>query len=148
MAKTTTILNKKVSVGDKINVYHKVKEADKERTQIFKGIVIAIKGKGTGKTFTVRRIASAAVGVERIWPVISPWLEKIEVEKRGSVRRAKLYYLRKRIGKKAVRVKTITGEVKKEEKQEEKEKKVKEKTKEADRKELKLPSKSQKAAKK
>ncbi len=116
MAISTTILDQKINVGDRIKVHHKVKEGEKERTQIFTGIVIAIKGNRSGKAFVVRRIASSGVGVERIWPVISPWLQKIEVEKRGKIKRSKLYYLRDRVGKKATRVKTMT---KKEEKQKE-----------------------------
>ena len=88
------------AVGDLIAVHQKIKEdkPDKDgnfktRIQIFEGIVIAIKGRGEGKSFTVRKIATGAIGVERIWPVNTPWIEKIEVKKRGQVRRAKLYYL-------------------------------------------------------
>lgn len=68
--------------------------------------MIVIKGTGSGKSFTVRRIASANVGVERIWPVMCPSLEKIQVIRRGHVKRAKLYYLRNKVGKQAVRIKT------------------------------------------
>lgn len=87
-------------VGDKIAVHHQFKEADKTRTQIFEGVVIAIRGRGENKTFTVRKIASGGIGVERIWPLITPWITKIVVVKRGKVRRAKLYYLRKGVKKK------------------------------------------------
>lgn len=86
--------------GDTIKVYIKVKEADKERVQSFQGVVIAIRGKGNGKTFTVRKV-SFGIGVERIFPFASPSIEKIEIVKKGKVRRAKLYYLRKLKGKAA-----------------------------------------------
>lgn len=86
--------------GDTVKVYIKVKEADKERIQSFQGVVIAIRGKGNGKTFTVRKV-SFGIGVERIFPYSSPSIEKIEIVKRSKVRRAKLYYLRKLKGKAA-----------------------------------------------
>lgn len=87
--------------GDTVQVHQKIKEGDKERVQIFEGLVMARKhGKTTGATVSVRRIISG-VGVERIFPVHSPTIEKMVVLKRGKVRRAKLYYLRGRKGKKA-----------------------------------------------
>ena len=93
--------------GDTVRVQTKVKEGDKERLQTFQGTVIKKKGGGTAETFTVRKL-SGGVGVERIFPLYSPNLTKIEVVKRGKVRRAKLYYLRKRKGKAAkVKEKTI-----------------------------------------
>lgn len=92
------------SVGDTIVVSQKIVEEGKTRIQNFEGIVIAIKGSGEGKTFTVRKIATGGIGVERIWPLNSPWIEKIEVKRRGKPRRAKLYYLRQRTGKKAIKV--------------------------------------------
>lgn len=91
--------------GDSVDVYYKVKEGDKERTQLFEGVVIRVNGGGIGKTFTVRKISNG-VGVERIIPVNSPMIEKIEVIKIGKVRRSKLYYLRALSGKKA-RIKEI-----------------------------------------
>jgi large subunit ribosomal protein L19 len=94
----------KFSVGDSVRVHTKVVEGDKERIQIFAGVVIGRRGRGLNEMFTVRRI-SYGEGVERIFPVNSPRVEKIEVERRGSVRRAKLTYLRKRIGKGATAVK-------------------------------------------
>jgi large subunit ribosomal protein L19 len=94
------------NVGDRVKVHQKIVEGKKERLQIFEGIVIAIRGRGENKSFTVRRIAVGNIGVERIWPLVSPWVQKIEVIRRGKVRRAKLYYLRKQVGKKAVRIKT------------------------------------------
>src|SRR5215210_8173915 len=92
------------SVGDSVRVHTRVVEGDKERIQIFAGIVIGKRGRGLNETFTVRRI-SYGEGVERIFPVNSPRVEKIEVERRGAVRRAKLTYLRKRVGKGATAVK-------------------------------------------
>lgn len=88
------------SAGDTVKVHVKVKEGEKERIQVFQGLVIARKGGGVRETFTVRKI-SQGVGVERTFPVHSPVLEKIEVERHGQVRRAKLYYLRDRRGKAA-----------------------------------------------
>jgi large subunit ribosomal protein L19 len=92
------------SVGDSVRVHTKVVEGDKERIQIFSGVVIGRRGRGLNEMFTVRRI-SYGEGVERIFPVNSPRVEKIEVERHGDVRRAKLTYLRKRIGKGATLVK-------------------------------------------
>ncbi len=86
--------------GDTVRVHVKVKERNKERIQVFEGIVIRIKGSGTGKTFTVRKV-SYGVGIERIFPFACPSIEKVEVVKRGKVRRAKLYYLRELKGKAA-----------------------------------------------
>lgn len=86
--------------GDTISVHYKVKEGDKERIQVFEGVVIRVNGGGVAKTFTVRKV-SAGVGVERIIPINSPSIEKIEVKRVGRVRRSKLYYLRGLSGKKA-----------------------------------------------
>lgn len=91
-------------VGDSVRVHTKVVEGDKERIQIFSGVVMGKRGRGLNETFTVRRI-SYGEGVERVFPVHSPRVEKIEVERKGSVRRAKLTYLRKRLGKGAMMVK-------------------------------------------
>ncbi len=85
--------------GDTVKLHLKVKEGNRERTQVFQGIVIAIRGSGLSRTITVRRIASGGIGVERIVPIHSPALEKIEVVRKGKVRRAKLYYLRNIKGK-------------------------------------------------
>lgn len=92
------------SVGDTVRVHTKVVEGDKERIQIFTGVVIGRRGHGLNSMFTVRRI-SYGEGVERVFPVHSPRVDKIEIERKGSVRRAKLTYLRKRIGKGATAVK-------------------------------------------
>jgi large subunit ribosomal protein L19 len=86
--------------GDNITVYYTIKEGDKQRTQFFKGDVIQRKGSGATETFTIRKI-SHSVGVERIFPVNSPVIEKIEVNKKGKVRRARIFYLRELTGKKA-----------------------------------------------
>ena len=86
--------------GDNIRVFVKIKEGDKERVQVFQGDVIAKKGKGINGTYTVRKV-SAGVGVERIFPLHSPNVTKIQVMRKGDVRRSKLYYLRDRTGKAA-----------------------------------------------
>jgi large subunit ribosomal protein L19 len=86
--------------GETVRVHVKVVEGEKERTQIFEGIVIGLSGKGTRASFTVRKV-SYGVGVERIFPLHSPRIEKVEIVSRGKIRRAKLYYLRKRSGKAA-----------------------------------------------
>jgi len=95
-------------VGDSVRVHTKVVEGDKERIQIFAGVVIGRRGRGLNSTFTVRRI-SYGEGVERVFPVHSPRVDKIEVERKGDVRRAKLTYLRKRLGKGATLVKEKEG---------------------------------------
>ena len=93
------------SIGDTVKVFFKIVEGTTERIQVFEGIVIAKNNSGIRKTFTVRKI-SYGVGVERIFPMHSPRIEKIEVVRRGRVRRAKLYYLRSRVGK-AAKVKEL-----------------------------------------
>jgi len=95
------------NVGDSVRVYVKVREGDKERVQVYSGTVIARKGGGATETFTVRRI-SHGVGVERVFPVHSPNVVRLEVEGSARVRRAKLYYLRQRVGKR-VRLREKTG---------------------------------------
>jgi large subunit ribosomal protein L19 len=87
-------------VGDTVKVYFKIVEGKTERVQIYEGLVIAMKNAGIGATFMVRKI-SYGVGVERVFPVNSPRIEKVEVVRAGKVRRAKLYYIREKIGKKA-----------------------------------------------
>jgi len=88
------------SPGDAVRVHVKVREGEKERIQVFAGVVIARRGGGARETFAVRKISSG-VGVERIFPLHSPVIDRIEVERKGAVRRAKLYYLRQRKGKAA-----------------------------------------------
>ncbi len=88
------------SAGDTITVYYEIKEGSKTRTQFFKGVVLQRRGTGTTETFTIRKM-SGTVGVERIFPVNMPALQKIEVNKRGKVRRARIFYFRGLTGKKA-----------------------------------------------
>ena len=88
------------NVGDTVKVYGKIKEGNRERIQVFEGTVLKRQGTGARATFTVRK-ASNGVGVEKTWPLYSPNVEKIEVVRRGKVRRAKLNYLKGRVGKKA-----------------------------------------------
>ncbi len=109
-------------VGDTVAVHYKliekekvsgktkreVKEETRERIQVFEGIVLAMKGSGPNTMFTVRRIGAGAIGVERIFPIVSPWIKKLEVKKLGDVRRAKLYYLRGKKGKEATRINEVT----------------------------------------
>ena len=92
-----------VRVGDTVKLHLKIKEGARERIQIFEGVVIAIKGSGINKNLVVRKI-SYGIGVEKIVPLHTPILEKIEVVKRGNVRKSKLYYLRNRVGKRALKV--------------------------------------------
>ena len=87
-------------VGDTVKVYGKIKEGNRERIQVFEGTVLKKQGGSNRSTFTVRKLSNG-VGVEKTWPLHSPNVEKIEVVRKGKVRRAKLYYLRGRIGKKA-----------------------------------------------
>lgn len=89
-----------LNIGDTVKVHVKIKEGDKERIQIFEGTIIAKKHGGVSETFTVRRVAHGC-GIERVFPVHSPNVAKVEVVRRGRVRRAKLYYLRDRVGKAA-----------------------------------------------
>ncbi len=93
------------SVGDTVRVHQEIKEGDNQRVQIFEGIVIAIKNRGRNKTFTVRKIGANNIGVEKIFPVYLPSIKKVKVKRKGSVRRAKLYFLRQKQGKAATRVK-------------------------------------------
>ncbi len=110
-------------VGDTVKVFYRLIEKEKvtgkakrevheetrERTQVFEGIVLSIKGSGQNAMFTVRRIGVGGIGIERIFPLVSPWIRNIEVVKRGDVRRAKLYYLRRRTGRSATRVDEATA---------------------------------------
>jgi len=98
-------LNDSFRVGDTVKVFYRIIEAGKERIQPFEGIVIAKKGKSVSKTFTVRRIGTGQIGIERIFPVYSPRISSIEVIRHGSVRRSKLYYLRSKQGRKETKIK-------------------------------------------
>ena len=94
-----------INVGDVVKVYVKIREGERERIQIFEGTIIARKGSGVSETFTVRRV-SYGVGVEKVFPVNSPNVAKVELVRSGKVRRSKLYYLRDRVGK-AAKVKEL-----------------------------------------
>jgi large subunit ribosomal protein L19 len=108
----------KLHIGDTIRVHYKliehekvagktkkeVKEETRERVQVFEGILIAIKGGQENQMITVRKIGVGAIGIERIFPIVSPWIKLIEVKKHGEIRRAKLYYLRDRKGKAATKI--------------------------------------------
>lgn len=118
MANQATFADTVFHVGDTIRVHYKLIEKEKvagktkrevneeirERIQVFEGVVISIKGHGNGKSFIVRRLAIGNIGVERIFPLISPWIKKITVKTKGNVRRAKLYYLRDKSRKEVERI--------------------------------------------
>ena len=105
MAITVKIRNTQVGVGDTVKVHSLLVEGEKTRQHVFQGVLIKIRGRGENKSFTVRRIGLGNVGIERIWPVNSPWLKKVELVRKGNPRRAKLYYLRGRKGREALKVK-------------------------------------------
>lgn len=107
MANQAKIGDTTFAVGDTVIVSQKIIEGGKTRIQPFEGIVIAIRGSGENKTFTVRKIGAGGIGVERIWPLNSPWISKINVKKKGKVRRAKLYYLRQKTRKEIAKIKKI-----------------------------------------
>lgn len=96
MAISLTIKDTPVHVGDIVRVHLRIMEGEKERVQVFEGMVISIKGRESNKMFTLRKIASGGIGVERVIPVNSPWITKVEVKKKGAVRRAKLYFVRQK----------------------------------------------------
>lgn len=102
---STKVEEQNIHIGDTLRVHSKVVEGVKTRIQIFEGVLIRLRGRGENRTFTVRKIGAGGVGVERIWPLDSRSLVKIEVKKKTSgVRRSKLYYLRDLTGRQAVRV--------------------------------------------
>jgi large subunit ribosomal protein L19 len=94
-----------ISIGDTVRVHQEISEGGKTRIQVFEGIVIAIQNRGANKSFTVRKVATGGIGVEKILPVNAPSVKLIEVKRKGQVRRSKLYYLRERVGKQATRIK-------------------------------------------
>ncbi len=94
MANQMKYKDQAISSGDIVRVHQRILEGDKERAQVFEGMIIAIKGSGENLMFTIRKISSGGIGVERIYALNSPWITKIELKKKGHVRRAKLYYLR------------------------------------------------------
>lgn len=97
--------NQEINVGDTVRVHQRIQEGKKSRIQVFEGVVIAVKNREVNKSFTVRKIGTGGIGVEKIFPVMLPSIEKIEKKRGGDVRRAKLYYLRARTGKAASKVK-------------------------------------------
>lgn len=105
MAQFFSYQNQQVGVGDTVRVHQKISEGGKTRTQVFEGLVISIKNRGAGQSFVVRRVGAGGVGVEKIFPVMLPSIQKIDVKRAGQVRRAKLYYLRDRVGKAATKIK-------------------------------------------
>lgn len=106
----------KFNIGDAVMVSQKIKEGDKERLQVFEGDVIAIHNNGISSTFTVRKISANSIAVERIFPYFSPLVENVKFVRKGDVRRAKLYYMRGRVGKAArVKEKILTKEQKEQE---------------------------------
>ena len=105
MAQNFTYNDQIINVGDTVRVHQEISEGKKTRVQVFEGIIIAIQNRDVNKTFTVRKIATGNVGVEKIFPLKMPSIKKIEVKRRGDVKRSKLYYLRDKVGKAATRVK-------------------------------------------
>lgn len=105
MAKYFTYNNQSISVGDSVKVGFNVVEGEKTRQQYFEGIIIAVDNRESGKAFTIRKIAAGSIGVERIVPIKSPSLASIDILTKGDVRRAKLYYMRDRIGKRSMKIK-------------------------------------------
>ena len=99
-ASENPVTNPEYNTGDTVSVHYKIKEGNKERIQVFRGVIIQIKGTGVNKTFTVRKM-SGNIGVERIFPVNSPFIDKVEINKYGKVRRSRIYYFRELTGKKA-----------------------------------------------
>lgn len=94
-----------ITVGDTVRIHQRIVEEKKSRVQVFEGVVIAVRGKESGKSFVVRKIGNGGIGIEKIFPILLPSIEKIEIKRKGQTRRSKLYYLRGRIGKAASKVK-------------------------------------------
>lgn len=94
MANSLTIKEQNIKVGDTVKISYKFKEGDKEKTQLFQGMVISAKGKDDNKTFTVRKVTKDKIGVERIFSIVSPFIEKIDVVKSATARRGKIYFVR------------------------------------------------------
>ena len=108
MAINATIKDTPVHVGDIVQVHLKVVEGEKERIQIFEGMILGIRGRGDNRTFTVRKISSGNIGVERIFPLVSPWIVKVTVKKTGKVRRAKLNYVRDQSSRQVSRITAVS----------------------------------------
>jgi len=105
MAQYLTYKNTQIASGDTVRVHQEIFEGGKKRIQVFEGIVIAIKNREAGQSFCVRKISAGSIGVEKIFPLNIPSIKKIEVKRKGKVRRSKLYYLRARTGKQATKTK-------------------------------------------
>jgi large subunit ribosomal protein L19 len=99
MANEMTLRGVRVGVGDVVRLHIKVLEGEKERVQVYEGMIIGIRGRETDQTFTIRKIAAGGIGVERIFRLESPWIVKVEIKKVGHVRRAKLHYVRAKSAK-------------------------------------------------
>ncbi len=112
MSQYLTFQDQTIAVGDSIAIHQKIKEGNKIRTQVFEGLVIAIKGREAGRSLTVRKIGAGAIGVEKILPLHLPTIEKIVVKRHGQIKRAKLYYLRGRVGKAASKIKEKSANLK------------------------------------
>lgn len=108
MANQLTYKDKTFSIGDMLNVSLKVKEGEKTRLQVFTGLLIAIKGRSENKSFIVRKIGAHGIGVERILPLMSPDIDAITLKQPGTAKRSKLFYLRERTGREALRVDAVT----------------------------------------
>lgn len=105
MAQFVTFKDQTFAVGDTVVVHQQIQEGKKTRTQLFEGIIISVQNRQENKSFIVRKIASGGIGVEKIFPVQLPTIEKVVLRRKGDVRRSKLFYLRSRIGKSATKVK-------------------------------------------
>ena len=105
MAQQLNYHDQVVPVGATVRVHQEIMEGNKKRVQVFEGVVMAIQNAGSGKSFTVRKLGAGGISVEKIFPANLPSIKKIEVKRVGQVRRAKLYYLRDKIGRKATRIK-------------------------------------------
>ncbi len=105
MSQHVTHNNQTISSGDTVRIHQEISEGDKTRIQVYEGIVIALKNRGVSRTMTVRKIGANGIGVEKIFPLALGSIKKIEIKRKGNVRRSKLYFLRERIGKAATRIK-------------------------------------------
>ena len=108
MAQHTAYQDQTISAGDTVRIHQEISEGDKTRIQVYEGIVIALKNRGAGQTMTVRKIGANSIGVEKIFPLALSSIKKIEIKRKGNVRRSKLYFLRERIGKAATRIREKT----------------------------------------
>lgn len=110
MAISTAVQGTSFHVGDIVRVHQKIMEGDKERIQVYEGMVTGIRGRGENQTFTVRKISSGNIGVEKIFPSNTPWIAKVEVKKTGTVRRAKLTYIRAKSARQVAQITAGTNQ--------------------------------------